>query len=139
MCSCVDAGGHRGQFEKPLDGVERMRAARWHGREDIRVEDVPTPRAGPSELLLRVSWSGICGTDVEEYLHGPLIIPTEVPNGLTGRTAPLVLGHEFVGTVAAAGSGVAQFKFGERVVADGFRALIEKRGQHLKILIGPNL
>src|SRR5690349_16634264 len=115
MCSRVDAGGQRGQFEKPLDGVERMRAARWHGRGDIRVEDVPTPRPGPGELLLRVSWSGICGTDVEEYLHGPLIIPTEVPHGLTGRTAPLVLGHEFVGTVAAIGDGVSQFTVGERV------------------------
>jgi (R,R)-butanediol dehydrogenase / meso-butanediol dehydrogenase / diacetyl reductase len=101
-----------------LKGLERLRAARWHGREDIRVEDVPAPRPGSGELLLRVSWSGICGTDVEEYLHGPLIIPTEVPNGLTGRTAPLVLGHEFVGTVAAIGNGVSQFSVGERVAPE---------------------
>jgi (R,R)-butanediol dehydrogenase/meso-butanediol dehydrogenase/diacetyl reductase len=76
------------------------------------------PRPGPGELLLRVSWSGICGTDLEEYLHGPIIIPTGVPNGLTGRMAPLILGHEFVGSVAVVGDGVAQFVIGERVAPE---------------------
>jgi (R,R)-butanediol dehydrogenase / meso-butanediol dehydrogenase / diacetyl reductase len=95
-----------------------MRAARWHGHEDVRVEDVPVPRAGPGELLLKVSWSGICGSGVDEYLHGPVIIPTETPNGLTGRIAPLVLGNEFVGSVAAIGEGVAQFGVGERVAPE---------------------
>jgi (R,R)-butanediol dehydrogenase/meso-butanediol dehydrogenase/diacetyl reductase len=66
-----------------------VRAARWHGRGDVRVEDVPQPVPGPGELLLHVSWCGICGTDLEEYLDGPSIIPVEVPNGLTGRVAPL--------------------------------------------------
>jgi (R,R)-butanediol dehydrogenase / meso-butanediol dehydrogenase / diacetyl reductase len=95
-----------------------MKAARWHGRGDVRVDDVPEPRPGPHELLVRVSWSGICGTDVDEYLRGPVIIPTEVPNGLTGRTAPLVLGHEFVGSVAAIGEGVTHFRVGERVAPE---------------------
>jgi (R,R)-butanediol dehydrogenase/meso-butanediol dehydrogenase/diacetyl reductase len=67
---------------------------------------------------LQVSWCGICGTDVEEYLHGPAIIPVEVPNGLTGRTAPLTLGHEFVGSVAGVGDGVTGFNVGERVVPE---------------------
>jgi len=53
-----------------------MRAARWHGRGDVRVEDVPRPTPGPGELLLRVSWCGICGTDLEEYRTGPAIIPS---------------------------------------------------------------
>ena len=95
-----------------------MRAARWHGRGDVRVEDVPRPEPGPGELLLEVSWCGICGTDVEEYLHGPTIIPTDVPNGLTGRAAPLTLGHEFVGSVAAIGEGVTNFRVGERVAPE---------------------
>jgi (R,R)-butanediol dehydrogenase / meso-butanediol dehydrogenase / diacetyl reductase len=100
------------------NGDPPMRAARWHGRGDVRVEDVPQPVPGPGELLLRVSWCGICGTDLEEYLDGPSIIPVEVPNGLTGRVAPLTLGHEFVGAVAALGEGVLDFRIGERVAPE---------------------
>lgn len=95
-----------------------MRAARWHARRDIRIEDVPRPRPAPGELLLKVSWCGICGTDVEEYTVGPVIIPTEAPNDLTGRSAPLTLGHEFVGTVAEVGDGVTGFAPGERVAPE---------------------
>ena len=95
-----------------------MRAARWHGRGDVRVEELPRPTPGPGELLLRVNWCGICGTDLEEYLAGPAIIPVEVPNGLTGRVAPLTLGHEFVGSVAALGDGVTDFSVGERVAPE---------------------
>jgi (R,R)-butanediol dehydrogenase/meso-butanediol dehydrogenase/diacetyl reductase len=73
---------------------------------------------GPGELLLRVSWCGISGTDLEEYLTSSAIIPVEVPNGLTGRVAPVTLGHEFVGTVAALGEGVADFKVGDRVAPE---------------------
>jgi (R,R)-butanediol dehydrogenase / meso-butanediol dehydrogenase / diacetyl reductase len=98
--------------------IGRVRAARWHARGDVRVEDVPRPAPGPGELLLRVSWAGICGTDLEEYLSGPAIIPTDVPNRLTGRAAPLTLGHEFVGTVAALGDGVSDFRLGERVAPE---------------------
>ncbi len=95
-----------------------MRAARWHARGDVRVEDVPipTPRAG--EVLLRVSWCGICGTDVEEYRDGPVVIPVERPNELTGQQAPVTLGHEFAGTVAAIGPGVAGLAVGDRVVPE---------------------
>jgi (R,R)-butanediol dehydrogenase / meso-butanediol dehydrogenase / diacetyl reductase len=95
-----------------------MKAARWHGRGDVRIEDVPRPAPAAHELLLRVSWCGICGTDVEEYLSGPIIVPVDVPNGLTGRTAPLTLGHEFVGTVAAVGRDVDGFEVGERVAPE---------------------
>ncbi|HEY8477435.1 MAG TPA: 2,3-butanediol dehydrogenase [Chloroflexota bacterium] len=95
-----------------------MRAVRWHGRHDVRVDEIPTPTPGPGEVLLRVSWCGICGTDVEEYREGPVIIPTTRPNGLTGRTAPLTLGHEFAGTVAALGPGVDHLCVGDRVVPE---------------------
>ena len=66
-----------------------MKAARWHGRGDVRVEDVPVPTPGRGEVLLRVRLCGICGTDLEEYRHGPLVIPTVRPHPLTGRQAPL--------------------------------------------------
>jgi (R,R)-butanediol dehydrogenase/meso-butanediol dehydrogenase/diacetyl reductase len=95
-----------------------MKAARWHARGDVRIEDVPVPEPGPGDLLLRVSWCGICGTDVEEYLAGPTIVPVDVPNSLTGRAAPLTLGHEFVGVVAGVGPQVSGFQVGDRVAPE---------------------
>jgi (R,R)-butanediol dehydrogenase/meso-butanediol dehydrogenase/diacetyl reductase len=99
-----------------VDGL--MRAARWHGRGDVRVESVPIPRARRGELLLRVAWCGICGTDLEEYRDGPAVIPIDHPNPLTGQAAPVTLGHEFAGTVVEVGEGVSGFRIGERVVPD---------------------
>ena len=106
---------------KPKRGADlagTMRAARWHGRGDVRVEDVPIPRAGPGELLLRVSWCGICGTDLEEYRDGPVVIPVDRPNPLTGQCAPVTLGHEFAGEVVEVGPDARGFAVGDRVVPD---------------------
>lgn len=53
-----------------------MRAAVWHGRHDIRVEDVPLPaEPPPGWVQIRVHWCGICGSDLHEYLAGPVFIP----------------------------------------------------------------
>lgn len=96
-----------------------MKAARWHGRNDIRIEEVPDPGApGPGEVILRVAYCGICGTDLEEYRAGPLFIPVERPHPLTGRQAPLILGHEFAGEVVAVGPGVTDLRPGDRVAPD---------------------
>ena len=91
-----------------------MKAARWHRRRDVRVEDVPVPTPGRGEILLRVRLCGICGTDLEEYRHGPLVIPTGRPHPLTGRQAPLTMGHEFHGVVEALGPDVSGFREGDR-------------------------
>ena len=96
-----------------------MKAAVWHARNDIRVEEVPDPGApGPGEVVIRVGACGICGTDLEEYRHGPLFIPVDEPNPLTGRRAPLILGHEFAGEVVEVGSGVNDFRVGDRIAPD---------------------
>jgi (R,R)-butanediol dehydrogenase/meso-butanediol dehydrogenase/diacetyl reductase len=96
-----------------------MRAAVWHGRRDIRIEEFPEPPAPKeNELKLQVAWCGICGTDLEEYMYGPLFIPVGEPNPLTGRKAPMVLGHEFVGTVVEVGPGVTDLKPGDLVAPD---------------------
>ncbi len=95
-----------------------MRAARWHGPRDVRVEMIPDPTPGPRDVLVRVDWCGICGTDVDEYLSGPHWIPTDHPNPLTGARAPLTLGHEFAGEVVAIGGEVHEFCVGDRVAPD---------------------
>lgn len=96
-----------------------MKAAVWHARNDIRVETVPDPDLpGPGEVVIRVGACGICGTDLEEYRDGPLFIPVDEPNPLTGRKAPLILGHEFAGEVMAVGKGVKNFRVGDRLAPD---------------------
>jgi (R,R)-butanediol dehydrogenase/meso-butanediol dehydrogenase/diacetyl reductase len=83
-----------------------MKGVRWYARGDVRVDDLPEPEPpGPDELILEIEACGICGTDVEEARYGPLSIPTDVPNLVTGRTAPIVLGHEIVGRVRDVGPG----------------------------------
>lgn len=83
-----------------------MLAARWWGRGDVRVEDVTDPgEPGAGEVRIRIAACGICGTDVEEYTAGPVIVPT-APHPLSGAHAPLILGHESVGFVEGCGSDV---------------------------------
>lgn len=101
----------------PMNPSRTMRAARWHGRRDIRVDEVPTPIPRSDQALIEVEWCGICGTDLEEYTDGPVTIPEEA-HPLTGRRAPITLGHEIVGRVAQPaqdGSGPPE---GTRVIPD---------------------
>jgi L-iditol 2-dehydrogenase len=81
----------------------KMRAAVYHGKNDVRLETVPVPDIGPGELLVRVHTCGICGTDLKKITTG-------------SHSAPRVFGHETTGVVAAAGAGVKEFKPGDRVM-----------------------
>lgn len=95
-----------------------MKAAKWYGKKDIRVEQVSNPQApGPQEVQIKVAWCGICGSDLHEYLVGPIFIPVE-PHPLTGAKAPLILGHEFSGEVVAVGNGVKTVAVGDFVAPD---------------------
>jgi (R,R)-butanediol dehydrogenase/meso-butanediol dehydrogenase/diacetyl reductase len=96
-----------------------VRALQWHGRGDVRLTEVDEPTApGPGQVLIDVEWCGICGTDIEEFTAGPIVIPT-TPHPLTGVSAPLTMGHEVAGRVAKAGRGVDLLP--ETLVAlDGF-------------------
>lgn len=80
-----------------------MRVAKWYNNRDVRVEEMPTPKIGTGELLVRVEASGLCGSDVMEWYRLD--------------RAPLVLGHEIGGQVAAVGEGVTRYKVGDRVSA----------------------
>src|SRR5512143_226432 len=83
-----------------------MRALRYHGpRKPLRLEEVPTPDAGPGEVLVRVTAAGICHTELH-FLSGLLDL----------GVAPLTLGHEIVGKIEKVGPGVPAERVGARVV-----------------------
>lgn len=93
-----------------------MKAAVWHAQRDVRVEDVPEPSSPPSgQVKVEVAWCGICGTDLHEYMGGPLYVPADAPHPMTGVQAPVILGHEIAGNVVEVGPGVTRVEVGDRV------------------------
>jgi (R,R)-butanediol dehydrogenase/meso-butanediol dehydrogenase/diacetyl reductase len=92
-----------------------MKAARIYGEADVRVEEIPSPPApGPYEAVVAPLWSGLCGTDVKEYIgHGGSFSAN--PHPLTGASLPLILGHEFSAEVVAIGSRIDNVKVGDQV------------------------
>jgi (R,R)-butanediol dehydrogenase/meso-butanediol dehydrogenase/diacetyl reductase len=89
-----------------------MKALRWYGRKDLRYDEIPEPFPGSGQIKVKINIAGICGTDLKEYVSGPMMIRPE--------KAPVVLGHEFVGKVVEAGQGVTEFKPGDRVTGVGY-------------------
>ncbi|MEU9829055.1 zinc-dependent alcohol dehydrogenase [Micromonospora chersina] len=83
-----------------------MKALTWHGKRDVRVEDVPDPRIEePTDAIIRVTSTAICGSDLHLYeVLGPYLKPGDV------------LGHEPMGIVEEVGAGVTRLKPGDRVV-----------------------
>ncbi|MGH2428367.1 MAG: zinc-binding dehydrogenase [Candidatus Limnocylindria bacterium] len=81
-----------------------MRAAVFHAPDDIRVEDVPRPRPGPGEALIRITLTTICGTDVH-ILKGEYQVEPD-----------LTVGHEPVGVIEELGPGITGYEVGERVL-----------------------
>jgi (R,R)-butanediol dehydrogenase / meso-butanediol dehydrogenase / diacetyl reductase len=94
-----------------------MKALVYHGRKDLRYEDFPDPRVGPGDVRLQVKSSGLCHTDFNEYLNGPLYVAS-APHPRTGRSVPIVLGHEFSGEVIEIGPDVAGLRIGDRVAVN---------------------
>ncbi|MEA5084667.1 MAG: 2,3-butanediol dehydrogenase [Lachnospiraceae bacterium] len=95
-----------------------MKAAVWHGYKDIRIENIPEPEVKKGYVKIKVDYAGICGTDRHEYV-GPNFIPVEKPHRLTGRIAPLTIGHEFSGTIVEVAEDVEGYSVGDRVTANG--------------------
>jgi L-iditol 2-dehydrogenase len=83
-----------------------MLAAVYHGPQDLRVEQVPTPAIGPGELLVRVRSASICGTDLRIF-HGN--------HRMYAPGMKRIPGHEVVGDIAEVGAGLRGFTLGERV------------------------
>ena len=84
----------------------RMRAACWHGRQDIHIEHVPDPQIlNPRDAIIRITRTAICGSDLHLY-NG------FIPSMKKGD----IVGHEFMGEVVETGTGVSNLRKGDRVV-----------------------
>jgi L-iditol 2-dehydrogenase len=81
---------------------DSMRAAVYRGVDDVRVEQVPIPRIGPGEALVRIAACGVCGTDLKKIHYGL-------------QPPPRIYGHEMAGTIVALGDGVQGWQVGDRV------------------------
>ncbi len=83
-----------------------MKAAVYKGKQQFEIEEIPTPEPGPGQILMKVRYCAICGTDVHAFLYDI------APPGT-------VLGHEFCGTVERVGSAVTKWQEGDRIVGGG--------------------
>jgi (R,R)-butanediol dehydrogenase/meso-butanediol dehydrogenase/diacetyl reductase len=93
-----------------------MKAAVFHGQRDLQVDEVPEPETRPRSVKIEVSACGICGSDLHEYMAGPIFVPPSgSPHPITGEELPVVLGHEFGGRV---GEGVSRVEVGDRVAVE---------------------
>lgn len=95
-----------------------MRAAVYYGREDVRVEDVEPRDLGPTDVRVDVAACGICGTDLHEYVAGPIDTPGDAAHPITGETVPIRFGHEFGGTVTEVGSDIERVATGDLVTVN---------------------
>jgi len=106
-------------FTESLPLPATMKAVVCHGVRDYRLEEAPTPKAGPGEVVIRVRDCGICASDIKCYTGAPLFWGDEHrPPYVEG---PVIPGHEFVGKVVALGKGAADrhgVVLGDRVVAE---------------------
>ncbi|NPV70090.1 MAG: zinc-binding dehydrogenase [Firmicutes bacterium] len=81
-----------------------MKAAMFYGPGDVRIEEIPEPKAGPGEVIIKVESALTCGTDVKTFRRGHPM-----------RKGPGLFGHECSGTIVETGPGVTKFKVGDRI------------------------
>jgi 2-desacetyl-2-hydroxyethyl bacteriochlorophyllide A dehydrogenase len=92
-----------------------MKALVLHGKQDLRYEtNFPEPTPAPGEVLLRMTYSSICQTDIEVWQHDPFGM-------FERRPEPRIQGHEAAGVVEALGEGVTSLKVGDRVAVENVR------------------
>lgn len=84
-----------------------MRGIVWHGPQEMSVERVESPEVAPGTVVVRPEATGICGSEVEGYL-----------GRMGNRTPPLVMGHEFAGTVTEVGEGSDESLLGRTVAVN---------------------
>lgn len=79
-----------------------MKVSLWHNNKDIRIKEIPTPKPGPNEMLVKVHSCGICGSDIVEWYRLP--------------RAPLIQGHEIGAEVVEVGKSIKNYKLGDRLM-----------------------
>lgn len=89
-------------------GVEIMKALVLEANQSFTIKDIETPVPKEDEALIKVAYCGICGSDLARYFDGKV------------HNYPIVLGHEFSGTVEAVGASVDSVAVGDRVVVAPF-------------------
>ncbi len=94
-----------------MSGNQMRALVKAHAREGLWMQSVPVPEPGPREVLIKVTKSAICGTDVHIWKWDAWSAKT-VP-------VPMVVGHEFCGTIVDTGSAVEKYKIGQRVSGEG--------------------
>jgi len=96
-----------------------MRALRYHGIKDLRLEhDVPEPKCGEEQVKIKPAFCGICGTDLHEYSSPTFIPAKDAPHPVTKESMPITIGHEFSGEVVEIGSKAhnpSNLKVGDKV------------------------
>ncbi len=113
-----------------------MKVARWYGQRDIRVETAPIPSPKAHQVKIAVKYTGICGSDLHEYLGGPIFIPTQNNHPYSGQKAPVTMGHEFSGEIVEVGSDVTGVQVGDRVTVE---PILAKNGLKGKYNLDENL
>jgi (R,R)-butanediol dehydrogenase/meso-butanediol dehydrogenase/diacetyl reductase len=91
-----------------------MKAGVLYAPHDLRVEDRPDPSFGPDDVVVQITFNGLCGTDATEFTKGPMMVPLTTPHPGSRHVGPTILGHEFIGVVVDAGMN-ARGRIGSRV------------------------
>ena len=87
--------------------IKMMKSVRYHGIQDVRFETVEKPVPAADEVLIKVAYAGICGSDLHIYNKGMFI-----------ENIPEVMGHEFVGQIEETGAEIKDFKIGDLVAGN---------------------
>lgn len=98
-----------------------MRALAYFGPGNIKfTNELQEPEiSGADELIIDISWCGICGTDLHEYIDGPIFFPKDGErNQISGLALPQAIGHEMSGIVSKIGPGVKELQVGDHVVIE---------------------
>jgi 2-desacetyl-2-hydroxyethyl bacteriochlorophyllide A dehydrogenase len=95
--------------ENTLSKGSCMKALVLTGTKQFAIQDLPTPKIGPQDVLINTAYAGVCGTDHDLYAGRP---------GSAAAVPPIVLGHENSGVVAAVGEQVSRVQPGDRVAVD---------------------
>ena len=80
-----------------------MKVGMYYNNSDVKLEEMPIPKIGDNDILLKIMSSGICGTDIMEWYRI--------------KKAPMVQGHEVAGTIEEVGKNIKDYKIGDRIFA----------------------